>query len=130
MLIIRDAQMAALLRGQDSAYTRSLAERLRRDDPGLCSQINDEQLARVLSVVVEKARCYGFSQSIDVLEFFSATRRFSAHFDEAPCVFELLGDLTMAPSLRIYNVLQLPIDKVQQELSARTFSIATGSQPC
>jgi hypothetical protein len=45
-------------------------------------------------------------------------------------VFELLGDLTMAPSLRIYNVLQLPIDKVQQELSARTFSIATGSQPC
>ena len=117
MLVIRNDQFGALLEQQDRACARQLAALARRDNPAVCTGLDDEQLAQELLAAIGKARRHGFREGADVAEYFAAARRFSARFDETPSVLRVLNDRGVPPCQRIYDILQLPQELVRQELA-------------
>jgi hypothetical protein len=128
--MIRDAQWAALIRSQDHAYAHLLAERLRRDNPGICADLEDRQLTLELCTCVAKARAHGLREGLDVMAYFAASRRFSARFDESPSVLGLLSDIRLPPWQRLQNILQLPLDTVLEELRTLPVVNGIGGIPC
>jgi hypothetical protein len=128
MFVIRDAQLHALQHAQGLAYVPHLAQRLRRDNPDACCDLDDRQLADALGAVVAMARTHGFTEGLDIMEFFSATRRLPAGFGDAPSVRRLLERVDMPPCKRIYTIQQIPLEIVRDELAALRRPTSGGSR--
>jgi hypothetical protein len=115
MLVIRDAQIQALIAASDDDLERLVEDAVRKVNP---LRVDGPAPARVKSMVqigIERAREAGFQKAEDLAVFVALMFEISPQFYEQPAIAAVLKDATYQPEDRLEQLFERVPDAAWSE---------------
>lgn len=107
MLVIRQAQIDAMIKGTDEEFETFLMNHARDEFPEKTEDIDDENLRSMVRSGIKRAESHGFTTAEDITAFISIMFEVAPNFDEQPKIREVLGDTRFTPRDR-FEILWSP----------------------
>ena len=101
MLVIRQEQLDALIKGTDEEFLEFLIEHVREDFPEKAAERDEETLRTMVKGGIKRAESHGFSRAEDITAFISIMFEVAPNFDEQPPIKTVLDDGNFPPEERI-----------------------------
>ncbi len=101
MLVIRDAQIQALIAGSDDDLARLIEDAVRKVNPSRVDGLAAERVTSMVRIGIERARKAGFQKAEDLAAFVSLMFEISPQFNEQPAIATVLNDATYSPQDRL-----------------------------
>src|SRR5215213_5083858 len=101
MLVIRQEQIDALIKGSDEEFVECLVGHVREEFPEKTGERDDETLRAMVKGGIERAENHGFTTAEDITSFISIMFEIAPNFDEQPQIRAVLDDEKFAPEDRI-----------------------------
>jgi hypothetical protein len=101
MLVIRQQQMEALIKGSDEEFLEFLVEHVREEFPEKVAERDEETLRRMVNGGIARAESHGFTLAEDVTAFISVMFEIAPNFDEQPQIKAVLDDEQFEPGDRL-----------------------------
>jgi hypothetical protein len=108
LLVIREAQMAALSRELRSRFEREALEHVKACFPEQCAEVGEEYAFYYVQQGLRRARDYGFESQYDLLRFLNLMFALGGDFDtseEHLWTRRILDSRDMAPTTRMDSLL-------------------------
>lgn len=100
MLVIRQEQIDALIKGSDEEYVEFLVGHVKEEFPEKTAERDDETLREMVKGGIRRAESHGFTTAEDQTAFISIMFEIAPNFDEQPAIKAVLDDQNFAPSDR------------------------------
>ena len=101
MLVIRQEQMDALIKGTDDEWVETLVRQTKEDDPEISKKYDDDALRSMVRVGIKKAEHYGFTAADDQAAFVSIMFEVAPNFDDQDEIRAVLEESGLKPSYRL-----------------------------
>ncbi|MBS1794068.1 MAG: hypothetical protein JSS81_09455 [Acidobacteria bacterium] len=101
MLVIRQQQIDALIKGTDEEFVEFLANHAREEFPEKTAERDDETLREMARGGIRRAESHGFATAEDITAFFSVMMEIAPNFDEQPAIRAVLDDEQFEPAMRL-----------------------------
>jgi hypothetical protein len=101
MLVIRQKQIDALIKGTDEEFVEFLTGHVREEFPEKTAERDEETLRRMVEGGIRRAESHGFTTAEDITGFISIMFEIAPNFDEQPQIKAVLDDDKFAPEDRI-----------------------------
>lgn len=106
MLVIRDAQIQALIVGNDDDLQRLIEDAVRKVNPPRVDGLAPARVKSMVQIGIERAREAGFDKAEDLAVFVALMFEISTRFDEQPAISEVLKDATYPPEDRLEQLFE------------------------
>ncbi|HEY0459048.1 MAG TPA: hypothetical protein VGC97_07815 [Pyrinomonadaceae bacterium] len=100
MLVIRQQQIDALIKGSDEEFVDFLVEHVCEEFPEKTAERDDETLRTMVRGGIRRAERHGFTTAEDTTAFISIMFEIAPNFDEQPQIKPVLDDRNFAPGDR------------------------------
>jgi len=101
MLVIRQEQIDALIKGTDEEFVEFLVGHVKEEFPEKTAERDEETLRTMVRGGIERAESHGFTTAQDITAFISIMFEAAPNFDEQPQIKTVLDDEKFAPEDRI-----------------------------
>ncbi len=101
MLVIRQEQIDALIKGTDEEFVEFLVGHVKEEHPDLTSEYDDETLRVMVRGGIRRAESHNFSTAEDITAFVSIMFEIAPNFDEQAEIKAVLDDANFTPEERI-----------------------------
>jgi hypothetical protein len=101
MLVIRQEQIDALIKGSDEEFVEFLVGHVRAEFPEKAAERDDETLRAMVKGGIERAESHGFTTAEDITAFISIMFEIAPNFDEQTQIKAVLDDEKFPPEDRI-----------------------------
>ena len=101
MLVIRQEQIDALIKGTDEEFVEFLVGHAKEEFPEKVAERDDETLRTMVRGGVRRAESHGFTTAEDITAFISIMFEIAPNFDEQPQIKTVLDDENFPPEDRI-----------------------------
>jgi hypothetical protein len=101
MLVIRQEQIDVLIKGTDEEFVEFLVDHVKKEDPELNSEYDDEKLREMVRGGIKRAESHGFTTAEDITAFISIMFEIAPNFDEQPDIKKVLDDENFSPKDRL-----------------------------
>ena len=101
MLVIRQEQFDALIKGTDEEWVEFLVGHVKEEFPEKTAERDDETLREMVKGGIRRAESHGFKIAEDQSAFVSIMFEIAPNFDEQPQIKAVLNDDQFAPEDRI-----------------------------
>lgn len=101
MLVIRQAQIDAMVKGTDEEFEEFLMNHARAEFPKKTADIDDERLRPMVRSGIKRAESHGFTAAADITAFVAVMFEIAPNFDEQPRIREVLDDNRFFPADRL-----------------------------
>ena len=100
MLVIRQEQLDALIKGTDEEWIEFLIGHVKEEFPEKTEERDDETLREMVRGGIRRAESHGFTTAEDQTAFISIMFEIAPNFDEQPQIRTVLRDENFAPADR------------------------------
>lgn len=112
MLVLRNAQLAALGASAQRRFEERLLAHLERFFPHLCAQLGEAGLRQLCQDGIARARTYGLRSERDLCKYINLILVFGPGFDrEQPWAAEIL-ELNSAPGQRMEKIYAAALERL------------------
>ena len=101
MLVIRQEQIDALIKGSDEEFVEFLVGHVREEFPEKTAERDDETLRTMVKGGIKRAESHGFTSAEDITAFISIMFEIAPNFDEQAQIKAVLDDTKFPPEERI-----------------------------
>ena len=108
MLVIRQEQMDALIKGSNEEFVEFLVGHVKERNPNLEDQYDDETLRRMVKIGIERAESRDFTRAEDITIYVSLMFKFAPNFDEQSDIKAVFEDANIPPEER-FDKLESPV---------------------
>ena len=106
MLVIRDAQIQALIAETDDELIRLIAGAIRKTNPPRVDGLQPERVDSMIHKGIEKARAFGLEKAEDIGVFAALMFEISPQFCDEPAIAAVLADTTYTPADRLSQIFE------------------------
>lgn len=104
MLVIRQEQMDALIKGSDQEWVDFLTEHVKGDNPTLKDRYTDDQIRQMVRSGIARSESHGITSAEEQSAFVSIMFKIAPNFDDQPEIKSVLDDDRFLPPQRIENL--------------------------
>lgn len=108
MLVIRQEQMDALIKGSDEEFVEFLVAHVKERNPKLEEERDDETIRKMVRGGIERAESRAFTSAEDITIYVSMMFKFAPNFDEQPDIKAVFDDAAIPPEER-FEKLESPV---------------------
>jgi hypothetical protein len=101
MLVIRQEQIDALIKGTDEEFVEFLVGHVKQEFPEKAAERDEETLREMVRGGIKRAERHGFTTAEDITAFISIMFEIAPNFDEHPQIKTVLDDEQFAPEARL-----------------------------
>ena len=101
MLVIRQEQIDALIKGTDEEFVEFLVGHVKEEFPEKIEERDEETLRTMVRGGVRRAESHGFTTAEDITAFISIMFEIAPNFDEQAQIKAVLDDTKFPPEERI-----------------------------
>ncbi len=101
MLVIRQEQIDALIKGTDEEFVEFLVGHAKEEFPEKTDKRDDETLRTMVRGGIKRAESHGFKTAEDITAFISIMFEIAPNFDEQPQIKTVLDDANFPPEARL-----------------------------
>jgi hypothetical protein len=101
MLVIRQEQIDALIKGTDEEFVEFLVGHVKEEFPEKAAERDEETLRAMVRGGIRRAESHGFKTAEDITAFISIMFEIAPNFDEQPQIKTVLDDEGFAPEDRL-----------------------------
>ncbi len=101
MLVIRQQQIDALIKGSDDEFVEFLVAHVKEEHPDLKSEYDDETLRVMVEGGIERAESHELTTAEDITAFVSIMFEIAPNFDEQSQIKAVLDDKKIPPEERL-----------------------------
>ena len=101
MLVIRQEQLDALIKGTDEEWIEFLVGHVKEEFPEKTEERHDESLREMVKGGIRRAESHGFKIAEDQSAFVSIMFEIAPNFDEQPEIKTVLDDENFTPEARL-----------------------------
>ena len=101
MLVIRQEQIDALIKGSDEEFVEFLVGHVKEEFPEKTAERDEETLRAMVKGGIGRAESHGFTSAEDQTAFISIMFEIAPNFDEQPQIRTVLDDPNFAPGDRL-----------------------------
>lgn len=104
MLVIRDAQLQALIAADDDEVREAVMDAVREANPARVAEYSDEKLGAMCDIAIARARLRQMAKTEDIAAFAAIMFETSPRFDEHPEIKAVLEDINLLPGDRLFQL--------------------------
>jgi hypothetical protein len=129
VLVIRQEQLDALIKGTDDEWVETLVGQVSEEDPDISKKYDDDALRSMVRVAIKKAERYGFTAADDQASFVSTMFEVAPNFDEQEEIRAVLLEDDLKPSYRLEKLFSNAVpeeawDKAEQNYNEEAWKEA------
>ncbi|HVE57386.1 MAG TPA: hypothetical protein VNB22_11205 [Pyrinomonadaceae bacterium] len=122
MLVIRQEQIDALIKGTDEEFVEFLVGHVKEEFPEKAAERDRETLHTMVRGGIRRAESHGFTTAEDITAFISIMFEIAPNFDEHPQIKTVLDDETFAPEDRIERLWSPLVTEEAWEEAAKNYN--------
>lgn len=122
MLVIRQKQIDALIKGTDEEFVEFLVEHVKEEFPEKVVERDEETLRTMVRGGVRRAESHGFTTAEDITAFISIMFEIAPNFDEQPSIKSVLNDKNFAPEDRIERLWSPLVTEEEWEAAEKNYN--------
>lgn len=115
MLVIRDAQIQALIAGSDDELEGLIEDAVRKVNPLRVDGLAPARVRSMVKIAIQRARGAGFEKAENLAVFAALMFEISPQFYEQPAIAEVLNDATYPPGERLEQLFERVPDEAWTE---------------
>jgi hypothetical protein len=104
MFVIKTAQLQKFIASDDSELAGVVADAIARANGTRIAEYDREQLLKMASIGIERARSRGLSRGEDIAAFVAVMVEVAPRFDEQTEINAVLSDETFTPEVRFAQI--------------------------
>ena len=121
MLVIRQEQIDALIKGTDEEFVEFLVGHVKEDFPEKTSEYKDEQLRAMVKGGIKRAESHDLTRAEDITAFISVMFEVAPNFDEQTQIKAVLDDKVYSPEERIERLWSPVVPEEAWEEAAKNY---------
>jgi len=122
MLVIRQEQIDALIKGTDEEFVEFLVGHAKEEFPDKTAERDDETLRIMVRGGIKRAESHGFTTAEDITAFISIMFEIAPNFDEQPQIKTVLDDEKFPPEDRIERLWSPLVTEEEWEEAEKNYS--------
>ncbi len=93
--------MDTLIKGSDQEWIDFLVDHIKKEDPEIVNEYDDDSLRKMVRVAINKSNRYGFTTANDQSAFVSIMFEIAPNFDDQPEIRAVLLEDKLPTSMRL-----------------------------